>query len=48
MRPRRWFVLCLFCITYLVLVQVSEIENISTDLTQLSRFCLKTETESGL
>jgi hypothetical protein len=45
---RKWFVLCLARIPYIVLVLVSGIGSSSIDWTQLSSFCLKTETESSL
>jgi hypothetical protein len=45
----RWFMLCLACIPYLVLVQVSEEkETSSINWAQLNRFYLKAETESSL
>jgi hypothetical protein len=44
LNSRRWFVLCLVFIPYLVLVQVSG----DIDWAQLSRVYLKTETESRL
>jgi hypothetical protein len=45
---RRWFVLCLACIPYLVLVQTSGDWTSCNEWTQLSRFILKTEAESSL
>jgi hypothetical protein len=48
LNPRRWFVLCLACIPYLMLVQVSrETGTSSVDWAQLSKFYMKTETESS-
>jgi hypothetical protein len=45
---RRWFVLCLVCVPHLVSVQLSGDRDCSVDWAQLSRFYLKTETESSL
>jgi hypothetical protein len=48
LNSRRWSVLCLVYIPYLVLVLVSGDRGSYVDWAQLSSFHLKTETESSL